>query len=87
MSRESLISDLERLRSEIGQVANSNPEAYRNLNKLISELEHRISDSPEQDHEGLVERVKNEVTRFEAAHPRATAILNDILVTLGNMGI
>lgn len=87
MSKESLVKDLERLRSEIDQVARNNPEAYRKLNRLINDLEDRISDTPEQDHDGLIERVKKEITHFETAHPRATAILNDILVTLSNIGI
>lgn len=87
MSKESLVKDLERLRSEIDAVARNHPEAYQKLNGLISDLEDRISDAPEQDHEGLVDRIQDEITRFEAAHPRATAILNDILVTLSNMGI
>jgi hypothetical protein len=87
MSRENLVRDLERLRSEIDGVARNNPDAYRKLNELINDLERQVSESPDSNHVGLSERVKDELVRFEAAHPRATAILNDILVTLGNMGI
>ncbi len=87
MSRENLVRDLERLRIEIYEVARNNPDAYRKLNELISDMERQISESPDPDHAGLSTRVKDELVRFEAAHPRATAILNDILVTLGNMGI
>ena len=87
MSRESLVKDLERLRSEIDQVARNNPDAYRKLNALISDLEGRISDTPDQNQAGMVDRVRNEIENFETEHPRATAILNDILVTLSNMGI
>jgi DNA replication initiation complex subunit (GINS family) len=87
MSQESLINDLERLRREIEQIASNNPDAYRKLNVLISDLENRISDTPDQDDTGLLDRVQNEIEHFETAHPRATAILNDILVTLSNMGI
>ena len=87
MSRENLVRDLERLRSEIDGVARNNPDAYRKLNELINDLERQVSESPDSNHVGLSERVRDELVRFEAAHPRATAILNDILVTLGNMGI
>jgi len=87
MSRENLINDLERLRSEIAQVAGNNPDAYRKLNALISDLENRISDTPDQDHAGMLDRIKKEIEYYEVEHPRATAILNDILVTLSNMGI
>lgn len=87
MSKESLVNDLERLRREIAQVASNNPDSYRKLNALISDLENRLAYMHEQDDTGLADRVKNEITHFETAHPRATAILNDILVTLSNMGI
>ena len=87
MSKENLVNVLERLRKEIAQVASNNPDSYQKLNALISDLENRIAHLPNQDHAGLVEQVQNEIARFETAHPSATAILNDILVTLSNMGI
>lgn len=87
MSKENLISDLERLRAEIARVAGDNPGASRKLDTLINDLEKRISDTTDHDNDDLIEQVKNEITQFEAEHPRATAILNDILVTLSNMGI
>lgn len=87
MSKENLVRDLERLRAEIAQLARNNPDASRKLNALINNLEKRISTPTDDDNDDLVEQVKNEITLFEAEHPRATAILNDILVTLSNMGI
>ena len=87
MSKENLIGDLERLRAEIARVADDNPDTSRKLNTLINDLETRISDITADDNDDLVEQIKNEITQFEAEHPRATAILNDILVTLSNMGI
>ena len=87
MSKENLVTDLERLRKEIQQVAASNPETYQKLNGLIADLERQITDDSGKDHASLLDRVKDEITHFETAHPRATAILNDILVTLSNIGI
>jgi len=87
MSKENLVKDLERLRKEIHQVAANNPETYLKLNGLIADLERQITDDSGKDNASLLDRVKNEITYFETAHPRATAILNDILVTLSNIGI
>ena len=87
MSKENLVKDLERLRKEIHQVAANNPETYLKLNGLITDLERQITDDSGKDYASLLDRVKNEITHFETAHPRATAILNDILVTLSNIGI
>ncbi|NIT59402.1 MAG: DUF4404 family protein, partial [Aliifodinibius sp.] len=33
------------------------------------------------------DELKEAINRFETEHPRTTAILNDIMVTLSNMGI
>ncbi len=87
MSKENLVKDLEHLRKEIHQVAANNPETYLKLNGLIADLERQITDDSGKDNASLLDRVKNEITHFETAHPRATAILNDILVTLSNIGI
>ena len=86
MSRENLIRDLERLRSEIDAVSRNNPDASERLNSLINKLEERVAGVDDEDG-GLVEHIQDDINRFEASHPRATAILNDILVTLSNMGI
>lgn len=86
MSRENLIRHLQRLRDEISHAARSNPEAYQKLDTLINDLEDRVADTIGPD-DSLAEQIRNEITYFEATHPRATAILNDILVTLSNMGI
>ncbi|MGH8544177.1 MAG: DUF4404 family protein, partial [Gammaproteobacteria bacterium] len=38
-------------------------------------------------HEDLVANVQGAIRHFEVEHPRATAILNDIMVALSNIGI
>jgi hypothetical protein len=35
----------------------------------------------------LADPIRAAIDQFEVSHPRATAILNDIMVTLGNLGI
>jgi len=87
MNNESLKNDLERLRAEVNQVAKSDPGTRQRFNSLINDLEKRM-DAPtgEEDH-GLIEKIREEIAHFETGHPRATAILNDIMVTLSNMGI
>lgn len=87
MSDESLKTDLEKLRIEVNQVAGRNPDTQRKLNELINELEKRINDPSNEDNDSLIENIRAEIANFEAEHPRTTAILNDIMVTLSNMGI
>jgi len=87
MDNESLKNDLEKLRIEVNQVAANNPAARDKLIALITDLEKRIDSSSTEDDENLIEKIREEILSFEAEHPRATAILNDIMVTLSNMGI
>ena len=88
MTNENLKNDLDKLRGEINSVSENDPQAKQRLNSLISNLEKRLEDSAlADDDDGLIENIREEIANFEAEHPRATAILNDIMVTLSNMGI
>ena len=88
MSKEKLHNDLEKLRNEINHIAADDTESRGKLNQLISELEEQL-DNPggEVQDQGILTSVKEAIEHFETDHPRATAILNDIMVTLSNMGI
>lgn len=88
MSKQKLHYDLEKLRDEINHIAVEDTESRDKLNQLISELETQF-DNPvgEVQDQGVLTNVKEAIEHFETDHPRATAILNDIMVTLSNMGI
>lgn len=88
MSKQKLHNELEKLRNEINHIAAEDTESRDKLNRLISELEVQL-DSPdgEVQDQGVLTSVKEAIAHFETDHPRATAILNDIMVTLSNMGI
>ena len=86
MKNKKLHDDLERLRDEIGHVATDDIETREKLNQIISDLEAKL-EKPDDDDDGLVLDIKEAIQHFETEHPRATAILNDIMVTLSNMGI
>lgn len=88
MSTEDLQSLIARLRSEIESLGPGDHEARERLNGLVSDLEHRL-DHPREDNqdEDLMHGLKDAIERFEVEHPRATGIVNDIMVMLGNLGI
>ena len=87
MSKENLRDDLERLREEVNQLTDSSIDTRDKLNVLISDLEQRLDNENDEDDSGLIENIRDYISSFETQHPRATAILNDIMVTLSNMGI
>jgi hypothetical protein len=87
MGKEDFKNDLARLRAEIDRMGQSSPESQSRLDRLVADLESRIDNLSEEDHQGMLDNLGEEIRHFETEHPRATAILNDIMVTLSNMGI
>lgn len=77
------------LKKELEQLPISNNTAKEHINELIKEIEHlnEISIETSEEKNITIEKIKSSIDRFETDHPRATAILNDIMVTLSNMGI
>jgi len=88
MNDSKLREDLERLRAELATLARNDPGARNKLDRLINDIERRIRQPDDAAaHHGVVTGVRDAIRHFETEHPRATAILNDIMVTLSNMGI
>ena len=85
MTEESLKNKIKELRSELDRVADDDPESRERLDQLISELEEKLEN--QEEYPSLIDSIKESINHFEAEHPRATAIMNDIMVTLSNMGI
>lgn len=88
MSDEQLRQSLKELRSELERLEAEEAQIRERLDTLISGVETRL-DKPEdvEHHQSLVQDIRQSISQFEVSHPRATAILNQIMVTLGNMGI
>ncbi len=88
MTSIKLQNELEKLREEVNKVASDDIGARDRLNLLISDIEKKLDEpSNESHHNNLVHSIKDAIGQFETEHPRATGILNDIMVTLSNMGI
>lgn len=88
MSEDKLQDELEKLRREVTEVTVDNERVKERLNELISDIERKIEEPDDEDHHHLlVQGIRDTIRQFESEHPRATAILNDIMVTLSNMGI
>lgn len=87
MSRAQLEQSLERLRGEL-ETLDAAGDTTR-LRALIDEVESQLDalESGEDDDGTLVDGLRTQIEQFEVEHPRVTAILNDIMVTLSNMGI
>ena len=75
---------LAQLREEVSRAKAGDPDALANLGPLLTELDQALSSSPAP---GLRERLESQIREFEVEHPRLTGILNDVMVSLGNLGI
>ena len=88
MSSEDLQDLLGKLRQEIKLIEQAEGEAHERLAELIAELETRIEEQPgEETDNGSTQTINTFIEQFEVEHPRITGILNEIMVTLSNMGI
>ncbi len=86
MPEQKINEALGELRREGEQL--ENPETKERLASLVENIEQNVDFSGSGDeHQDLVEDVKDAITHFEVEHPRITGILNEILMTLSNAGI
>ena len=88
MSHEDLHALVRQLKTEIAGLRDEDGEARERLQALVDDLDRRIDDEDTGgEDEELMDSLRESVERFEVEHPRATGIINNILVTLGNIGI
>ncbi len=88
MSENKLRDDIEKLRIEINKLQSDEADSKEKLEVLLQEIESGLEDDSQDGIQSeLLAGLKESVEQFEAEHPRATAIINDIMVTLSNMGI
>lgn len=83
-SKRKLDEDLKRLRSEL---ENADEATRKRMEALVEKVEQRLAEGEGKAAQGLLQELEEEIMQFEIEHPRLTAILNDLMVTLSNMGI
>lgn len=84
MGREQLQALLTRLRTELTTLEAADNGTQRRLRELLDDIEGQLADNQP---DGLTHDLKRRIETFEVEHPRVTAILNDVMVTLSNLGI
>lgn len=88
MSHDELTALVKELKEEMASLDSTDQETRVRLQSLVSSLEARVAeDAPGESDDDLLDSLRDSVERFEVEHPRATGIINQIMVMLGNMGI
>ncbi|BCX82453.1 hypothetical protein MIT9_P2039 [Methylomarinovum caldicuralii] len=85
-SKRRLSEGLARLQAELENLEADEATRQR-LGDLARRVERQLEAGGEESHDSLLKELEAELLRFEVEHPRLTAILNDIMVALANMGI
>ncbi len=88
MERQQLREYLEELNSAIGDLHAPDDDKNK-LTGLIAEIELQLNEPMlvTGDPQTLVDQVENMINTFEQDHPRVSGILNNIMLTLSNMGV
>jgi|OM-RGC.v1.032543100 hypothetical protein len=87
VDQQQLVTYLDQLNVEISELQAPESDKAR-LSELIAEIERQlISTVIESEPHTLVEQVEVMVTQFEEDHPAVASILNNIMLTLTNMGV
>lgn len=85
MTKTKINNLVTQLQQEIDQVDGITENKKQELENLIRNIESGLEEEKVSDE--LNESLAETVADFEASHPRLTAIINDIMVTLSNLGI
>ena len=88
MPEKKIRDDIEKLRVEIKNLSADEDNPKEKLEILLQDIESGLETEMQNKKQSeLLAGLKESVNHFETEHPRATAIINDIMVTLSNMGI
>ncbi|HEX5054911.1 MAG TPA: DUF4404 family protein [Gammaproteobacteria bacterium] len=87
MTQSELKQLLKRLQTEIEDLKTVSSTEKKELETLIRNIRQASGQDDKNMETDLQENLNSAVVRLEASHPRLTAVLNDIMVTLSNMGI
>ena len=74
---------LEHLREAIDQAEDGSGDEAE-LSRLVAEVDRRLN---EDDDEGLVDDLRNEVTKFETSHPRLAGAIGRAADALSALGL
>jgi hypothetical protein len=89
MDKEKLHQELERLHAELQQIDSLDDSDREKLSTLGQDI-RRILDYRGTDaghYQGLIDRMRNAVTEIEAANPRTTLLMRQVLDQIAYLGV
>ena len=84
---DQLEKDLAELKEHLAALDVNDSKAKAEMDLLISDIELQLATPTANSSDTLVEQIEGSISEFETSHPTLTGVLNNILVTLSNMGV
>ncbi|MFM2007420.1 MAG: hypothetical protein RLZZ09_3075, partial [Pseudomonadota bacterium] len=75
------------LRKEVEKIEGDHPELKDKMESLLTKMEHRLEAEEDGHQLHLVDDMKAALTQFEVEHPTASGIINELMLTLSNIGV
>jgi predicted transcriptional regulator len=79
--------DLKKLEHEIEKLDPSQAEEKERLKNLVAKIKTELEKEVFEDNNDLTDLLQNSISEFNVSHPRLTENLNNVLMTLSNLGI
>lgn len=88
MSEQKIHECLHGLRDELNQLQGDNEQVRERVSGLIAEIEQQLLENEHsQQNPSLMESINKTIELYKIEHPGVTGILNQIMMSLGNMGV
>ena len=88
MSKQKIHECLQGLRTELNHLQSDDQQVQERVNGLIAEVEQQLlEDEHRPQNPSLMESLNNTIEKYKVEHPGVTGILNQIMMSLGNMGV
>ncbi|HZJ43291.1 MAG TPA: DUF4404 family protein [Pyrinomonadaceae bacterium] len=89
MDKEKLHEELKRLHADLQQIESPANDDREILSTLAHDIQRILEDRgiDQEQYQGLNDRWKDAITRFEAAHPRVTLLMRQVLDQIAYLGI
>jgi len=86
VARDALNRDLQRLREELAENRELDPDTRASLAVLAEDIERVLGEEHARE-QSLPDQVRAAASQFEAEHPRLARILSELTDTLAKLGI
>ncbi len=88
MSEQKIHECLQGLRDELEHLQGDDSQIRERVSGLITDVEQQlVEDAYQRQNPPLMESINNTIEQYKVEHPAVTGILNQIMMSLSNMGV